>query len=902
MVARQRLMTRLLDARRYRCIAITGPAGAGKTTLLASWRQELVTLGFDVAWLALSPEDNDIARFLDSLVAAVSEIDPALTRDAAILGAETDPDAAERLTIALVRAISTHPREVMLMIDDLRYVNAPDVHDALQWLLDHAPPNLHLTMASRGTTRLSLESLRSQDQILEIEPHDLRFSLEETGQFLAAQLGQPDPRIARRLHELSDGWAAGLQLFCLDWKKRKHPSEDAGQAPPFADGLLHNAETFARYFEREVLCNLSPQELKTLVLVSTCSRFCAALCASLTEHPHEVGKAVALLARLELDHLFLVPVDGPGSDAWYRLHPLLRETLLERFAALDSATRRQIHSRAWRWFGDKGLLDEAVRHAVQAGEHAQAAAMVEQCVQSLFIRGERRTIILLLRLLPAEQIDARPGLRLWMARTQLYLRELDACAQSLERLERDVPPDDEVMRFNLTLLRATLAVQRDDIDGALAILPDLLGTPATADAIAIGGRNNILSWLYTHQGEHELARRIQSEAPPLQVDGAPLLGTAAGSLQGRCLVGLSYAQEGRITQAGRIYRAVAAEARQCGKACAETYHLAIALLCEVLYELDDTQQARTLLQDNLDVMERVGLPDAVLRALRVLAAAHWQVGNRLESFACLDRLEDYAVRHGLDRLLGYALADQIQRHLLLGELMSAEDVMARLEVINARSTGIEHGATGEIREVAERSRIRLAVALGDLEDAARRLERLRAQCEARGRQRIIVQLLIGEAVIDDQRGRPQAAGGKVLEALQRGHRLGLMRSLLDAEPQAPRMIRKYAHTGEPDPVLAFYVERLDAARNRRPSPAPAGAHTPADAIETFSDREMDVFRLLAQTMPNKRIARALGVSPETVKWHLARIYSKLGVSGRDEALARARDLGWNLVPEGGTLR
>jgi LuxR family maltose regulon positive regulatory protein len=55
-------------------------------------------------------------------------------------------------------------------------------------------------------------------------------------------------------------------------------------------------------------------------------------------------------------------------------------------------------------------------------------------------------------------------------------------------------------------------------------------------------------------------------------------------------------------------------------------------------------------------------------------------------------------------------------------------------------------------------------------------------------------------------------------------------------------------------------------------------------------RESKVLSLLAQALPNKKIARTMGISPETVKWHLKNIYSKLGVSSRDEAVARSRDL------------
>lgn len=94
-------------------------------------------------------------------------------------------------------------------------------------------------------------------------------------------------------------------------------------------------------------------------------------------------------------------------------------------------------------------------------------------------------------------------------------------------------------------------------------------------------------------------------------------------------------------------------------------------------------------------------------------------------------------------------------------------------------------------------------------------------------------------------------------------------------------------TPDLDPALAFYVEHLQAQAGLHPTP-PRQPATPLK--EALSEREQEILRALASVMSNKHIARALGVSPETVKWHLKNVYSKLGVTGRDDAVARARDL------------
>jgi LuxR family maltose regulon positive regulatory protein len=910
-VARDRLLARLLEARRLRCITVTGPVGSGKSTLIAAWRQAIVPLGADVAWFTSTADDNEPARFLDGLLASVARVDPSLVREASQSrgdSIETDPDGIERLAIALVRGIAAHPRDLMLVLDDVHHLSHAAIQDALQWLLDYAPPNLHLVLVSRGKVRLSLDRLRSQSQTLELDHSDLRLTPAESAQFLKAQLDDEiDARTVRTLHELSDGWVAGLRLFTLDWKKKQLESGRAAPGEPFARLPARDALALTQYFEQEVLSLLAPAELDMLVRAAPCNRFGASLCAALVNASSAVAEAAALLTRLDSNDLFVFLVENQSHETWYRLHPLLRETLLARFAALDELTRQAVHARAFAWFRDRDLLEDAVRHGVQAGQPAQAAALVDQCAPSLIVRGERRELVALLRQMPPQQIQESFRMRLWLARTQFFERDTDACAKTLDGLARDLPADAAALRFHLATLQAALAVQRDDTGAALAILPRLLDVPSDAEALAVGARNNILSWLYTQQGEYEKARRLLLDAPALRVDGAPLVATAAGSLQGRCLVGLSYALEGKMTQAERIFRAVAAEAEQGGKACVDALYLALSLLTDVLYELNDARQARALLEDKVGMLERIAMPDAVLRVYRVLAAANWQAGNPAAAFAHVERLQDYATRNRLDRLLAHGLADEVHFRLLLGELTAAEAALARLNAIEARHASAPSGAPDEISEVAQRSRIRLATTLGHFDAAAAQLAIVIAQSEERGRQRTVAHLLVKSAAVDARLGRYGPARQKLLDALRRGHRLGLQRSLIDADPSARTMMGELAQTESLDPVLAFYIERLQAIRARPDMPATEGEARPATRnatpaeLEDFSDRELEMLRLLAQAMPNKKIARALGLSPETVKWYLSRIYSKLRVAGRDEAVARVRDLGWDVEGPAGVV-
>ncbi|WP_420873868.1 hypothetical protein [Paraburkholderia azotifigens] len=533
LVVRERLLNQLLEARRKRCIVVQGPAGCGKTTTLTIWREELLLLGFDVPWLTLTAEDNDMSACLGYLVASLTQVDPALTCEAALLGGRgSDAEAVERTLIALVSAIASYPNDLMLILDDFHLVADNRVHEAFQWLLDYAPPNLHLALATRTTPSLSLGRLRDQGLLLELDMRDLRFTLAESEAFLKTQIANVGQREARRLHELTDGWIAGLQLLAIGLKKNKQVISELAAEDEFLHPALRDAPAFADYFQRQILSRLLPLEVELLVRMSACTRMCPSLCEALIADAQHATGIVPLLSKLAADNFFIAPLEQPAGVVWYRLNPLFRETLLARLRSRSEAQQRDIHRAAWLWFRDHGHPDEAVRHALLAGEPGAAADLVQQVARDMQRAGSLRKLVRLMRLLPAAEIQARPGLQLWTLQLDVYARDFDACAATIARLKSGMPTGDARSRYRLVLLEGAAAVQRDDIQSAINVMPELLVPPANADGWHITPRNGILAWIYLRAGKYEEARRIQEESAQILVDGAPLLGTSGACSAG----------------------------------------------------------------------------------------------------------------------------------------------------------------------------------------------------------------------------------------------------------------------------------------------------------------------------------------------------------------------------------
>ncbi|MCA0242190.1 MAG: LuxR C-terminal-related transcriptional regulator [Proteobacteria bacterium] len=921
LVERPRLLQRLALARSRRCVVVQGPAGSGKTSLLQAWRRELVSVGVEVAWVAVDDGggaggtdgtgtgngngdgdgdgdgDAEPARFAERLLAALAALDAGVVREASLLaGRGSDEAAFETLAIALVRGLAAWRRELVLVVDDAHLLRAPGPLAALQLLLDHGPPNLRCAFTSRHAVALTLGRWRDRGELLEIGPDELRFTPDESALLLRQQLGAIDDRQAQALHALTDGWAAGLKLLCLE---RRQGAPAAG-----THERVQNPQAFARYFERELLSRLAAPLQQLLVCAALPERFNAELLAALLDSPAQQAAAwPQRLAELEAQGLFVAPVGAPlgaaaaggEAQAWWRMHPLLRDVLLARLRARPAAEQRALHARAWRWFAAQGaapdLVHEAVRHAVQAGEDAAAADLVQAHAERLFVAGDVQRVVGLVRLLPAAMLDARPGLRLWVAWAQLYERRLADCRASLQRLQQEMAAAAPAERFRLTLLRGMFAVQSDDTAGALAIQPELQQPPPAADAVALAGRRNLLTWLHLYRGDYEQARRVQLERHDA---GDDLRGTPFGTLVGRSLVGLTHAVQGQMIQAERLYRDVLHEAEQRGAGAIDATCLAAGLLGEVLYELNDPAAALRLLEPRLDVLDRVSIPDTVVRVMLAVSRSRWLSGRPLDAYAYLEQTADQAEALALDRLHAYALLEQVRWHLRRFDEAAARVPLARLERLDERHAEAEPGVLSEILVAAERARIEQCQYRGDLSGAQSRLRALIEVCRQRGRLRRVADLQLQSAAVARRLGEEDKARAHAREALRLGHALGLVRTLLDAHGQALAVVAEARLDPQLDARLVFYAERLEAAAHElaRPGAPPPAASTPAAtraALAGLSPREAEIVSLLVRSLSNKRIARALNLSIDTVKWHLKNVYGKLGVSGRDEVILRVRD-------------
>jgi LuxR family maltose regulon positive regulatory protein len=403
-VARPRLLERLEEGLARGLLLVCAPAGSGKTSLLADWARRGQR---PVAWLSLDQGDNDPARFWRHVIAALDRAHPGIAEQVAPLLGPPPPRSFEGLVTALINELAGQPGEVLLVLDDYHLIDAQPVHASLGFLLEHRPPGLRLTLTSRADPPLGLARLRGRGQLAELRGADLRFTAEEAAALLREAIGSDLPEAALTvLAARTEGWAAGLQLAGLSLRGQ---ADVAG----FVESFSGSHRFVLDYLAEEVL-ERQPEQVRAFLLeTSVLERLSGPLCDAVTGRTD----GQAMLEAIERASLFLVPLDEVRG--WWRYHQLFADLLRARLQQQQPERVPGLHRNAAVWCEAQGLADEAVHHALAAGDATWAARLAERHADELLLRSEGATVQRWLAALPAELVGARPRLLLAQARLAL---------------------------------------------------------------------------------------------------------------------------------------------------------------------------------------------------------------------------------------------------------------------------------------------------------------------------------------------------------------------------------------------------------------------------------------------------------------------------------------------------
>ena len=885
LVSRPRLIERLNEGLDRKLTLVSAPAGFGKTTLVSEWVRDC---GGPVAWLSLDEGDNDFAQFVTHFIAALQRVKPGLGETVLAVFQSPQLPPVEAVLASLINEIADLPEHVTLVLDDYHVIQS-STNQALGFMLERLPLQLHLVIVTRRDPRLPLALLRARGQITEIRYDDLQFTREEAVLFLNQAMGLAlTPEEIALLERRTEGWIAGLQLAALALQ-RTSPLQNRAE---FIRAFSGDDRYVIDFLVSEVLAG-QPEEvqrflLQTAVLERMCGPLCDAVCSKgagvrfgFAESPSSPsgttvngakGDGQRLLEYLDQVNLFVVPLDN--RRGWYRYHHLFGDVLLHRMRRAEPSQIPELHRRASAWYEGEGHIDEAIHHALAAQDLAGAARLVEQNALQLLIHSEVTTLIRWLDALPDDLTRSRPWLSVYSAWAHFITGKVEAVNQCLEVAQRLSHLAEQDLLGHIAVIRARIALTDQDLSSAVKLARQALeyvpaGHPVHGHIAVIQGQAAFM------QGDLVGASQTLSEAVSIAQGCGHLFMVVDATTR------LGYLQtlQGHLRQALGIYQEALQLANVDGRKLpvAGNAHIRMALALRQRNELDS---AADHLMRGLELCKLFGNPRSGYLALARLRQAQGDWDGALRAVQDAERQ-----RPGL----GAAFDIMGMEHCRLWlALVQGSPSAGSAQALAEASRWAQESSLSTDDELAfdrESEHILLAralIALSRPAEATVLLERLLLAAKVGGRTERAIEILVLRALAFQALGDATRALDCLECALSMAEPEGYMRFFLD-EGQAMMVLMRQAASRD---IAPEYARTLLAAFVK-----PAREMPSQSLVEPLSERESQVLQLLTTDLSGPEIAEKLMVSVNTVRFHTKNIYGKLGVNNRRQAVARAESLG-----------
>jgi LuxR family maltose regulon positive regulatory protein len=457
---RAELVEVLIADAQTRVSLVAAAPGSGKTSLLGEWHAD-TREHRPFAWISLDTADNDPVRFWDGVFAALQTIAPGIGGSAQASLHAPGTTIPDHVLPLLINDLAELAEPIVLVLDDYHLIENGDIHGAIQLLVERLPGAAHLVIATRSDPPLPLSRLRARGQLTEIRAADLRFDVTEAGAFLNDVVGLDlEPDEVARLHERTEGWAAGLQLAGLSLRGR----EDHRQ---FIYSFAGDDQQIVDYLGFEVLDNEPPELREFMIQSSVLERLSGPLCAAVTGNPN----AELLLHRLERDNAFVVALDSKRE--WYRYHHLFAELLRHELARTAAESIPELHRRASTWYRNAELVHEAIEHAIAASDFNDAVELITAHWYEFLQRGRQETVASWIDKLPSETVIRDPDLcltRAWLGVNTGRLDEVDRWIEAAGHAAAERPETGELppLESGVASLRAIHRYMNGNVGAAVA--------------------------------------------------------------------------------------------------------------------------------------------------------------------------------------------------------------------------------------------------------------------------------------------------------------------------------------------------------------------------------------------------------------------------------------------------
>jgi len=886
LVARSRL-TMQLDAglvEGRKLTLISAPAGFGKSTLVSDW---IAHNGRPAAWLSLDENDNNPVRFLIYLITALQNVSPNLGTGLLEALQSSQPSLNDAILTDLLNELAALPGNFILVLDDYHLTDTELIDEALTFVVEHLPAQMHLVITTREDPAIPIPRLRAQNRLIELRAADLRFTPSEAAEFLnqVMGLGLSAEEVAA-LETRTEGWIAGLQLAALSMKGNK-------DVTGFIQAFAGDHRYIVDYLGEEVLRRQSEDIRSFLLQTSILERLNGSLCDAVTFQPG--GKA--RLESLQRGNLFLIPLDDKRD--WYRYHHLFADVLRLHLIAEQPDLIDDLHCRASEWYEKNGSANDAVRHALAAREFSRAAGLAEITWQQMHDSFQSAIWLGWVKELPEELICTRPVLCTQIAWGFMDAHEVDASESRLRDAERclQVPSDGMVvvdkeqfrsLRARIAFAHAYNAQTRRDFQSSVKYAELVLELIPEEDQFLRAQATAILGATYLINGDLDAACRSMDDWIDHSLKVGNYFSAFAYAMVEKADI---LAARGHLRQALRTYqRSLQLAAEHDSRVLRVMTHPDLGM--SMLYhEMGDDEAAEQHLQKSLELAGLHRSVDWSYRRCIAQARLKESAGDLDTALDLLDEAKSFYIKTLMPHTRPLD-AIKARVYLKQGRLSKAE------EWVNKQGLSVED----ELVYFREFEHIILArVFFGEYQNtrdegiilkALWLLERLLKAAEDGKRLGSGLQILVTQVLAYQAKGDTSSAYASVERTLTLAQPEGYFRIFVDEGEPLRSLLLGFRGSIERQPPrnkheLSGYVDKLLSA-----SAQPKGM-PPSKLIEPLSQRELEILRLLKTELSVPEIARELVLATSTVRSHTKSIYSKLGVNNRRVAVNRAAEL--NLI-------
>jgi LuxR family maltose regulon positive regulatory protein len=862
----------------YPVVLVVAPAGYGKSTLMAQWHVQLLESGVPSAWLSLDPDDDDKVRFMRHLIAALHKADASIGQ---VVGANLSadfPSGPKTLLEALAYDLARLEQRVVLFLDDLHFVQSPEVLEILEWLVNYAPRTLQQVIGSREKPPLRLSGLRVRRQLFELDMQQLRFDPQEAEQFYRKRLGQDLPKVdLERLLTKTEGWPAALELVALALSGPMNRGE-------FIEHFAGTDTSLVEYLGEVLLSRLDERTRTFVFRISMFDRMSGSLAQALGE-----ADAEERLQGLRLQNLFLIPLDR--SATWVRFHHLVGEFFRERYRRTAPAQARECLQRGARWLHAGGCVEEAVNCMIRAQDWEQATRWVAENVEELvFRRGYHQTILRWMNALPEADIDRYPVIRTQYAfalafypRHWEYEAQIHRLQQLVQSQEAQPQGDSRAIsevRCAVELLAAMSAGLRDEGKRGGELAAAWLARWPDESLRRKGVMGNVLAFGYNAAGQVSRALEVIAETRRWleQSEGYYALAWT-GYLEGLLRLKRGDYLEARLACSSGLELVERELLGHPGQRC-----MLHALLGAIAYEFDEIAAAVEHVERAMASISECSHADAVIVAFLTQARLQRLRGDDSSALAILREGQDLGQRRNLPRVTFSLAAEECADLARAERYEEARVVAARFDFNELPTPG---GTSGLASDKALRAASRYLLR----QSPKQVIEALNGAIESsqqRGLAHRSVELLLVRALAHKQDGEIQSALTDLHHALTLAAPRQYLRVFLDEGPELGSLVDALDLERLGSSPAAPLARRLQQAAGK---PGSQGRSNGSGLGDALTRREVSILKRLESGLSNKEIAEAIFVSEGTLKWHLHNVYSKLNVKNRSGAMARARTLG-----------